>query len=249
VESRAQIPVKERLIVALDVPSVELARTMVDELGDTVEFFKIGMQLQFGGGIGYAQELIQKGKKVFLDSKLFDIDETVERAVENVAKMGVNFLTVHGNGKTIQAAVRGRGETELKVFSVTVLTSLDNDDLADIFGRAIDIQELVKSRAEKALEAGADGVIASGQEADLIRQLVIGKVKVLDQSGYERPFRIVTPGIRLPGGAHGDQKRVTSPSEAIKAGADYLVVGRPITQAQSPRAVAEEILREIESAV
>ena len=246
-ESRVDVPIKERLIVALDVPSVEEARVMVAALGDSVDFFKIGMQLQFGGGIGYADELIQSGKKVFLDSKLFDIDETVERAVENVARMGVDFLTVHGNGKTIQAAVRGRANTALKVFSVTVLTSLDNADLADIFGSEVNLQDLVKSRAEKALDAGADGVIASGQEADLIRHLIAGKVKVLDQS--ERPFRIVTPGIRLAGSPTGDQKRVSTPSDAIRAGADYLVVGRPITQSPTPRAVAERIIQEIECAI
>lgn len=248
VAPQASIPLEERLIVALDVPTAADAQRMVERLGDSVQFYKIGMQLQFGGGLGYAAELIEQGKKVFLDSKLFDIDETVERAVENVARMGVDFLTVHGNGKTIQAAVRGRGHTQLKVFSVTVLTSLDSADLADIFGGEVDVQTLVKNRAEKALDAGADGVIASGQEADLIRQLVAGKVKVLDQS-EDRAFRIITPGIRLAGDPIGDQKRVATPAEAIKAGADYLVVGRPITQSSEPRRAADAFLQEIADTV
>jgi orotidine-5'-phosphate decarboxylase len=246
-ESRTQIPVKERLIVALDVPSVGDARALVSRLGDRVAFYKIGMQLQFGGGIAYANELIQQGKKVFLDSKLFDIDETIERAVENIARMGVDFLTVHGNGKTIQAAVRGRGDSRLRIFSVTVLTSLDNADLADLFGSEVDVKELVKSRAEKAFDSGADGVIASGQEADLIRQLVSNKIKVMDatDAASRNSFSIVTPGIRMPGDAVGDQKRVTRPRDAIAAGADYLVVGRPISQAADPAGAAEAVLKDI----
>jgi orotidine-5'-phosphate decarboxylase len=243
------IPLKERLIVALDVPTVEQASALVERLGDAVEFYKIGMQLQFGGGISYADDLIRKGKKVFLDSKLFDIDETIERAVENVARMGVNFLTVHGNGKTISAAVRGRGTTDLKVFSVTVLTSLDKADLTDIFGKEdADVQEFVRHRAERAFIAGADGVIASGQEAGLIREL-IGGLKILDQSKEDRSFNIVTPGIRMAGDAPGDPKRITTPYDAIKGGADYLVVGRPITQKDDPRQAAECILEEIEKAL
>jgi orotidine-5'-phosphate decarboxylase len=246
-ESRTQIPVKERLIVALDVPSVGDARALVSRLGDRVAFYKIGMQLQFGGGIAYANELIQQGKKVFLDSKLFDIDETIERAVENIARMGVDFLTVHGNGKTIQAAVRGRGDSRLRIFSVTVLTSLDNADLADLFGSEVDVKELVKSRAEKAFDSGADGVIASGQEADLIRQLVSNKIKVMDATDA------ASPGMRIPGvtmlkelrDAVGDQKRVTRPRDAIAAGADYLVVGRPISQAADPAGAAEAVLKDI----
>lgn len=242
---------RERLIVALDVPNVDRAREMVGRLGDSVSFYKVGMQLQFAGGIAFAGELIAGGKRVFLDSKLFDIDETVERAVENIARMGVDFVTVHGNARTIRAAVRGRGDSRLKVFAVTVLTSLDNSDLADLFGIEVDVRALVKSRAEKAFEAGADGVIASGQEADLIRRLVTAKIKVIDSTDGEarRSFSIVTPGIRMPGDAVGDQKRVTRPGDAIRAGADYLVVGRPITQAADPAAAAEAVVVDIAEAI
>lgn len=249
--SRPPIPARERLIVALDVPSVEDAKALVGRLGDSVHFYKIGMQLQFAGGLAYAAELIQQGKKVFLDAKLFDIDETIERAVENVARMGVDFLTVHGNGKTVRAAVRGRGEDKLRVFAVTVLTHLDNADLADMFGSDVDVRELVRSRAEKAFEAGADGVIASGQEAALIRELVGTKLRVMDATDRESrdSFSIVTPGIRMPGDAVGDQKRVTRPRDAIAAGADYLVVGRPISQHADPAAAAEAVVAEIEAAL
>jgi orotidine-5'-phosphate decarboxylase len=250
-ESHLPIPLRERLIVALDVPTVDEAKEMVRRLGTSVDFYKIGMQLQFRGGIEYANDLVQQGKKVFLDSKLYDIDETVSRAVENVARMGVDFLTVHGNGKTIHAAVQGRGDSKLRVFSVTVLTSLDNADLADLFGSKVDVKELVRSRAEKAFDAGADGVIASGQEADLIRELVGNKIKVVDATDHasRRSFSIVTPGIRMPGDAVGDQKRVTRPRDAIRAGADYLVVGRPITQHKDPAAAAEAVLAEIDAAL
>lgn len=248
--ARSSIPARERLIVALDVPTVEDAKSLVGRLGDSVSFYKIGMQLQFAGGLAYAAELIQQGKKVFLDAKLFDIDETIERAVENVARMGVDFLTVHGNGKTVRAAVRGRGSERLRVFAVTVLTHLDNADLADMFGSEVDVQDLVRSRAEKAFEAGADGVIASGHEAELIRSLVGGKLKVMDATDREsRDFSIVTPGIRMPGDAAGDQKRVTRPRDAIAAGADYLVVGRPISRHADPAAAAEAVVAEIGEAL
>lgn len=248
--TRTPIPARERLIVALDVPTVEDAKSLVSRLGDSACFYKIGMQLQFAGGLAYAAELIQQGKKVFLDAKLFDIDETIERAVENVARMGVDFLTVHGNGKTVRAAVRGRGSERLRVFAVTVLTHLDNADLADMFGSNVDVRDLVRSRAEKAFEAGADGVIASGQEAELIRSLVGGKLKVMDASDRSsRDFSIVTPGIRMPGDAVGDQKRVTRPRDAISAGADYLVVGRPISQHADPAAAAEAVVAEIAEAL
>jgi orotidine-5'-phosphate decarboxylase len=231
---------RDRLIVALDVPTLEDAARIVETLGDAVNFYKVGMQLQFaGGGAGlrYAETLAQSGKNVFLDSKLFDIQETIERAVENVARMGVRFLTVHGTGKTVDAAVRGRGASQLQILAVTVLTSLNADDLIDLFGVTVSVPELVLRRARKALEAGADGVIASGQEVEQIRNFAGNRLK------------IVTPGIRREGDARHDQIRVTTPRQAIKAGADHLVVGRPITKAPDPRRAAEEILREISDAL
>jgi orotidine-5'-phosphate decarboxylase len=231
------IPAKERLIVALDVPTVEEARALVRALGDSVIFYKIGMQLQFAGGIQYAQELIGEGKKVFLDSKLFDIDATIEKAAENIARMGVDFLTVHGIGPTVAAAVRGRADSKLQILAVTVLTSLEAGDLHELGYRDRSVEDIVLYRASKALDAGADGVIASGQEAEAIGKLAVGKLK------------IVTPGIRRGSDAVGDQKRVATPASAIAAGADYLVVGRPVSQAEDQRREADAIVAEIEEAL
>jgi len=234
------IPARERLIVALDLPSVDKARALVEALGDSVCFYKVGMQLQFadgGAGLGYARELIDLGKKVFLDSKLFDIGETIERSVENVAKMGVEFLTVHGTGQTVRAAVRGRGASQLQILTVTVLTSLDAIDLEDLGFQNISVKQLVLHRAQKALDAGADGVIASGEEAEAIGQLSGNKLK------------IITPGIRRATDHRGDQKRVVTPYDAIRSGADYLVVGRPISQAAEPKREAEAIVADIEQAL
>ncbi len=231
---------KDRVIVALDVPTVEDAKQIVGTLGDTVNFYKIGMQLQFaaqGSGLRFASDLVQSGKNVFLDSKLFDIQETVERAVENVARMGVRFLTVHGNGKTIAAAVKGRGTSALQLLSVTVLTNLDAADLEDMGFAGVSVSELVLHRAKKALAAGADGVIASGQEVELIRKIAADKLK------------IITPGIRRSQDAKNDQVRIVTPGKAIAAGADHLVVGRPITQASDPRGAAQEILDEVAAAL
>jgi orotidine-5'-phosphate decarboxylase len=232
-----QIPAKERLIVALDVPTVEDARALVRTLGDSVSFYKIGMQLQFAGGIQYAQDLIGQGKKVFLDSKLFDIDATIEKAAENIARMGVTFLTVHGIGATVRAAVRGRGDSKLQILAVTVLTSLEAADLHELGYRQSSIEDIVLYRARKALDAGADGVIASGHEAEAIGRLAAGKLK------------IVTPGIRRGSDDVADQKRVATPGAAIRSGADYLVVGRPISQAEDPKREAEAIVEEVEAAV
>jgi orotidine-5'-phosphate decarboxylase len=231
------IPAKERLIVALDVPTVEEARALVRALGDSVVFYKIGMQLQFAGGIQYAQELIGEGKKVFLDAKLFDIDATIEKAAENIARMGVDFLTVHGIGPTVRAAVRGRGDSKLQILAVTVLTSLEAGDLHELGYHDFSVQDIVLYRARKALDAGAEGVIASGKEAEAIGGLAAGKLK------------IVTPGIRRGSDAVGDQKRVATPASAIAAGADYLVVGRPVSQAEDPRGEAELIAQEIQQAL
>jgi orotidine-5'-phosphate decarboxylase len=235
--SAALIPARERLIVALDVPTVEEARALVARLGDSVIFYKIGMQLQFAGGIQYAQELIGADKKVFLDSKLFDIDATIEKAAQNIARMGVDFLTVHGIGPTVAAAVRGSAGSDLKILAVTVLTSLEAGDLHELGYRDSSVEDIVLYRARKALDAGAHGVIASGREAEAIGRLAAGKLK------------IVTPGIRRGGDAIGDQKRVATPASAIGAGADYLVVGRPVSQADDPAREAEAIVAEIDEAL
>ena len=233
--SAATAPIEERLIVALDVPSVEEARAVVDAIGDAVCFYKIGMQLQFANGLQLAEQLATEGKKVFLDAKLFDIDATIEKAVASVAKMGASFLTVHGNEPTIRAAVRGRGDADLKILSVTVLTSLDHHDIQAL-GFACDVRELTLHRAKKAAEAGADGVIASGLEVSQIKQLA------------DQDLLIVTPGIRSAGVSSDDQKRVVTPEMAIMAGADYLVMGRQIVAASDRRAAALAAMDEMRAA-
>ena len=223
----------DKLIVALDVPSYDQARALAGELGDAVSFYKIGLELIFAGGLDLARELKRDGKRVFLDMKLLDIGNTVERAVANAASLGADFLTIHGvDTKTVTAAVKGRGQSALKVLGVTVLTSLDKTDLTEQ-GIGAAPAELVIKRARLVQSAGADGVIASGQEAAAVRQA----------TGPN--FLIITPGIRLPGGEAGDQARVCGPREAILAGADHVVVGRPITAAASPRQAAKEFLQHI----
>lgn len=232
------IPDRDRLIVALDVPTVDAARAMVATLGDSATFYKVGMQLQFAsGGMGYVQELLDSGKRVFLDAKLYDIGETIRLAVENVARMGVDFLTIHANAPTLRAAAEGRGDSALKVLAVTVLTSLGADDLADLGFGGMSVEELVLKRARQTMEAGVDGVIASAAEAAAIRAMA-----------GER-LTIVTPGIRRASDALGDQKRPVTPADAIRAGADHLVVGRPITKATDPRREAEAIQQEIAEAL
>jgi len=229
---------RDRLIVALDVPTVDHARRLVATLGDSVGFYKVGMQLQFApGGMDYARELIDAGKRVFLDAKLFDIGETISRAVENVARVGVDFLTIHANAPTLRAAAEGRGSSDLKVLAVTVLTSMSAEDLADLGFGGESVEALVLRRARQTRAAGIDGVIASGAEAAAIRA----------QEGAA--LTIVTPGIRRSGDAMGDQKRALSPRDAILAGADHLVVGRPISKADDPRREAEAIQAEIAAAL
>jgi orotidine-5'-phosphate decarboxylase len=226
-----------RLVVALDVPSVEEARALVAKLGDSVGVYKIGLELLFSGGFALAQELASHGHAVFVDAKLLDIEATVERATAAIARMGVAFLTVHATDKkTLEAAMRGRSESPLKLLGVTVLTNLAASDLVE---QGIDhpMQELVLHRANLAREVGFDGVIASGHEAAAIRKA----------SGHD--FLIVTPGVRPKGAPAQDQARAVTPAIAIKAGADYLVVGRPITHAPDPRAAAEAIAAEIVSAL
>jgi orotidine-5'-phosphate decarboxylase len=224
---------RDKLIVALDVPTYDDARDLVLELGDTVSFYKIGLELLFAEGLTLARELVNEGKRVFLDLKFLDIGNTVERAVANAAAIGVDFLTVHGHDtKTLKAAAKGRGGAPLKVLAVTVLTSLDQRDL-DEQGLVASPSELVLKRARLTQAAGVDGVIASGQEAAAVR------------AACGPSFLIVTPGIRLPGGEAGDQARITTPADAIGAGADHLVVGRPITAATDPKAAAQAFLEAI----
>lgn len=221
---------RDALIVALDVAACEEARALVDELADVVSFYKIGLELAFAGGLDLASDLKNDGKRVFLDMKLLDIANTVERAAATASNLGVDFLTIHGHDrKTLQAAVKGRGNSQLKLLAVTVLTSLDQNDLGEQ-GIVMAPADLVLHRARMAHEAGFDGVIASGQEAARVRAATAPE------------FLIVTPGIRLPGGDKGDQTRVTTPAEAIADGANHIVVGRPIIAAGSPRAAAETFL-------
>lgn len=227
---------RDRLIVALDVSSVEEARALIVGLGDSVGVHKIGLELLVAGGFALAGELAREGDAVFIDAKLLDIEATVERATAAVAGTGARFLTVHAvDRKTLQAAVRGRGDSALKLLGVTVLTNLG---AADLVQQGIDHPpaELVLHRAMLAKEAGFDGVIASGQEAAAIRKAA------------GAGFLIVTPGIRPQGFEAQDQARTVTPAEAIAAGADYLVVGRPITRAPDPQAAALAIVEEIAQA-
>jgi orotidine-5'-phosphate decarboxylase len=225
---------RDKLIVALDLSSYDQARALVDQLGDTVSFYKIGLELLFAGGLDLAQELKRDGKRVFLDLKFLDIGNTVERAVASAAGLGVDFVTVHGHDtKTLKAAVKGRGSSGLKLLAVTVLTSLDQTDLEEQGITDATPAGLVVGRARMAEVAGFDGVIASGQEAAAVRA----------ETGPD--FLIVTPGIRLPGAEAGDQTRVTTPEEAIGFGANHIVVGRPINAAKDPKAAAEAFLEHI----
>lgn len=227
---------RDKLIVALDFPRYDGARRLVDELDDAVNFYKVGLELLFHDGLSLATEIRNDGKRVFLDMKFLDIGNTVEKAVSAVSDLGFDFLTIHGTDtKTMKAAVKGRGKTKLKLLAVTVLTSLDQADLSDQ-GIAMTPQELVLKRARLAYDAGVDGVIASGQEAAAIR------------AATSSDFLIVTPGIRLPGGDAGDQKRIMTPEDALRAGADHLVVGRPITAASDPRRAAQIVLDHISRA-
>jgi orotidine-5'-phosphate decarboxylase len=225
---------RERLIVALDLSSVEDARAMVQRLGDAVSFYKIGYQLAYAGGLGYVPALIDSGKRVFLDLKLHDIGHTVAQGVKSVAKSGASFLTVHAYPQTMKAAVDAR-DGDLRILAVTVLTSYDDADLAAA-GYDFPVPELVAERAAQARDIGVDGVVCSAEEAATIRGIVGAKLA------------LVTPGIRPAGAAAGDQKRIMTPAKAIAAGADYLVVGRPILAAPDPKAAAAAIVAEIAQA-
>ena len=225
---------RDRLIVALDLPSVAAAEKVVAQLGDTVTFYKIGYQLAFAQGLTLAETLARAGKQIFLDLKLHDIGNTVSRGVESVARLGATFLTVHAFPQTMKAAVEARAGSSLQILAVTVLTSYDDADLAAA-GYDMTVPELVSARAAQAHDIGVDGLVCSAAEAVPLRRQVPDML-------------LVTPGIRPAGAETGDQKRIMTPAEAIIAGVDYLVVGRPILQAADPKAAAAAIVAEITQA-
>ncbi|TIW19421.1 MAG: orotidine-5'-phosphate decarboxylase [Mesorhizobium sp.] len=226
---------QERLIVGLDVPTLKAAEKVVRELEGAVSFYKIGYQLAFAGGLDFARELASGGTKVFLDMKLLDIDNTVAKGVENIVKMGATMLTLHAYPKAMKAAVEAAKGSELCLLAVTVLTSMDEQDMIDA-GYEYDPHTLVLRRSEQALHAGMGGIVCSAEEAEAVRRIV----------GPD--MAVVTPGIRPQGSDHGDQKRVVTPAQAIRNGSSHLVVGRPIVAAPDRRAAAEAILTEMQSA-
>ena len=230
-----RLDARERLIVALDLPTLKAAEDMVSRLGDSVNFYKIGYQLAFSGGLPFAAGLIAAGKQVFLDLKLHDIGNTVQKGVESVANIGATFLTVHAYPQTMKAAVAGRQGSRLRILAVTVLTSYDDTDLAAA-GYDMSVGELAAARAGQARYTGVDGLVCAAEEAANLRGIAgLGMV-------------LVTPGIRPAGSATGDKKRIMTPGRAIEAGADYLVVGRPVLEARDPQATADAIVAEIEQA-
>src|ERR1700710_1438166 len=230
------IATRDRLIVALDLPSVAAAETMIARLGDSVSFYKIGYQLAYAGGLPLVRQLCETGKKVFVDLKLHDIGNTVAHGVESVAKLGATFLTVHAYPQTMKAAVEARAGSSLKILAVTVLTSYDDGDL-HAAGYRLGVSDLVEARAQQAQVLGVDGLVCSPEEAASLRKIV----------GHQ--MDLVTPGIRPAGSVSGDQKRIKTPARAIAAGADYLVVGRPITEAVDPKAAADAVQAEIAQAL
>jgi orotidine-5'-phosphate decarboxylase len=233
---RKNIPPRERLIVALDMPDVAQAQKLVDEIGDSVSFYKVGMELAYGGGLAFVGRLAASGKQVFLDLKLHDIPNTVERAVAQIARLGATFLTIHAYPQTMRAAVAGREGSNLKLLGVSVLTSCDDADLKDA-GYAYGVSALVAKRGAQAQAANVDGLVASAAETAMLR------------ARLGEDLLLVIPGIRPAGAEVGDQKRVATPAQAIRDGADYLVVGRPVTQAPNPRAAAQAIAAEIAEAL
>ena len=227
----------DRLIVALDVPNAVAGLDLAGKIGDAVSFYKIGLGMLTGGGLALANELKQEhGKRIFLDMKLFDIGATVEAAVRGLAQFDLDFLTVHGDPHVVRAAREGAGGSQTKILAVTILTSLDRADLDAGLIVPGDIPDLVQTRAARAFEAGADGVIASPQEAALIRALPESAGRL-----------IVTPGVRPAGADLGDQKRVATPAQAIADGADHIVVGRPVWTAEDPGTAARAIVSELNS--
>lgn len=223
---------KNPVIIALDVESAVEARILVNALGDAAPFYKVGLELYAASGMEYVRELLGQGKEVFLDLKLYDIGETVKRAVSQIAKVGVRFLTIHASKAVMQAAVAGKQGTGLELLAVTVLTSFDERDLADL-GYPGKVADLVELRARKAAEAGMDGIVCSPLE--------VARIRAITGPG----MRLVTPGVRSAGAAAGDQKRIATPRQALLNGADYLVVGRQVTRAEKPREELERILGEI----
>ena len=233
----AQTPTRsdDRLIVPLDFPDALTGLEMAQTLGAEVGFYKIGLEMLMGGGLALARELIDEhGKRIFLDLKLFDISNTIEGAVRGLKDYGLDFLTVHGDPHVVRAAAEGKAGSELKILAVTILTSVDRADLDAALIAPGAVEDLVVERAARAMAAGADGVIASPREAARIRALPEATGKV-----------IVTPGVRPAGAALGDQKRVMTPGDGVRAGADHIVVGRPITRAESPRDAARAVLSEL----
>jgi orotidine-5'-phosphate decarboxylase len=233
---RNDILPRDRLIVALDMPHVAEAERLVALIDDEATFYKVGMELAYGGGFPLIERLVGAGKQVFVDLKLHDIPNTVERAVAQIARLGATFLTVHAYPQTMRAAVAGRAGSSLKLLGVSVLTSCDDADLADA-GYAFGVEALVARRAAQASAAKVDGLVASPAEAAMLRR----------RFGDE--LLLVTPGVRPAGADAGDQKRIATPGQAIRDGADYLVVGRPVTQAADPRGAAKSIVAEIARAL
>lgn len=229
------IAADDRLIVAIDRPDALSGLELAEKLGDAVSFYKIGLGMLTGGGLALANELKQDhGKRIFLDMKLFDIGATVEAAVRGLAQYDIDFLTVHGDPHVVRAAMQGAAGSSMRILAVTILTSLDRDDLDAALIADGDIADLVQTRAGRAFDAGADGVIASPNEAAMIRALPEADGRL-----------IVTPGVRPTGAAAGDQKRIATPGAAIRDGADHIVVGRPVWQSDDPRAAAQAILAEL----
>lgn len=227
------IAAQNPLIVALDVDNVEQALALINDLGPIAGFYKIGMELYAAGGMEFVANVSALGKSVFLDLKLYDIGETVKRATRRICSSNsIQFLTVHGSRAVMQAAVEGRGDSSVKLLAVTVLTSFDQDDLVDL-GYTVPVSELVALRVRKAVESGIDGIVCSPLEVASVREIGGPNLK------------LVTPGVRSAGASQGDQKRVSTPAEAMRNGADFLVIGRQVTRASNPRAAYEEILQEL----
>ncbi len=227
---------RERLIIALDVASTEEAERLVSRIGEAGVFYKIGMELVYAGGLPLVQRLVGENKKVFVDLKLHDIPNTVERATAQIARLGASFLTIHAYPQTMKAALAGAAGSKLKLLGVTVLTSMNDKDLVEA-GYASGVETTVVHRARQAKSRGLTGLVLSPREVRMVRG-VVGNHLIL-----------VTPGIRPKGSGAGDQKRVMTPAEAVAAGADHIVVGRPVTEAQDPKAAATAIIAEIEGAL
>jgi orotidine-5'-phosphate decarboxylase len=237
---RREVPEKaeDRLIVALDVPSISEARTLIEKLDGVVSFFKVGLWLQFAAGFdGLIDDLINKNKKIFLDAKMFDIGQTVKQGVTRAAERGVTFVTVHGDGEIMKAAVDGRGISPLKIFAITVLTSTGEDGLREL-GYLCGVEDLIRLRVKKAIECGCDGIIAAPHD---------NPNRIREFAGDQR-LLIATPGVRLAGSSADDHKRPGTPAEAIAAGADYLVIGRPIVRSNDPADAAARIIENMRSA-